>query len=123
MYYEKEMRNQILVMRDSSMAERQKMDILSNELVRRLSNVGNNIGQCEKDRIIDHLTHQLVNSGFERKQVYEIISSGLKGYENKIERRKRARENFYRKGVETLEERTRKKLTEKISWFKREKKS
>ena len=120
-YYEKEMRNQILVMRDSSMAERQKMDILSNGLVRRLSNVGNNIGQCEKDRIIDHFTQQLVNSGFERKQVYEIISSGLKGYENKIERRKRARENFYRKGVETLEERTRKKLTEKTSWFKKKK--
>ena len=29
--------NQILVMSRSSMAERQKMDILSNELVRRLS--------------------------------------------------------------------------------------
>ena len=99
-YYEKEMRTQLLVMRDSSMAERQKMDILSNELVRRLSNIGGNIGQYEIDQVIDHFTQQLVNSGYLRKQVYEIISSGLKGYENKIERRKRAKENFYRKGIE-----------------------
>ena len=97
------------------------MDILSNELVRRLSNIGGNIGQYEIDQVIDHFTQQLVNSGYLRKQVYEIISSGLKGYENKIERRKRAKENFYRKGIETLEERTRKKLTEKTSWFKKKK--
>ena len=120
-FYEKEMRNQILVMRNSSMAERQKMDIMSNEVIRRLSNVGETNGQLERDQIIDHFTQQLVNSGFERKQIYEIISSGLKGYENKIERRMRNKENFYRRGTETLEERTRKKLTEKTNWFKKKK--
>ena len=63
----------------------------------------------------------MVNSGFERRQIYEIISSGLKGYENRIERRRKAKENFYRKTGETLEERTRKKLTEKVNWFKKRK--
>ena len=79
-----------MVMRQSSMAERQKMDILSNELVRRLSNVGESIGQIERDMIIEHFTQQLVNSGYERRQVHEIIISGLKGYENKKYRRRKA---------------------------------
>ena len=121
-FYEKEMKNQILVMRKSSMAEKQKIDILSNEVVRRLSNIGENVGQCEKDHTIDHLTQQLMNSGYMRPQIYEIIISGLKGLENKIYRRKLAKENFYRRGCETLEERTRKKLSEKTGWFKKKKK-
>ena len=121
-YYEKEMRTQLMVMRQSSMAERQKMDILSNELVRRISNVGESIGQEEVDKIIDHFTQQLVNSGYERRQVYEIITSGLKGFENKKYRRIKARERFYRRAVDTLEERTMKKLTEKTNWFKKKKK-
>ena len=33
-----------------------------------------------------------------------------------------AKQNFYRRGCETLEERTRKKLTEKTGWFKKKKK-
>ena len=63
-----------------------------------------------------------MNSDFEREQIYEIITSGLKGFENKIARRLRNKENFYRKGKDTLEERTRKKLTEKTSWFQKKKK-
>ena len=66
------MRNQILVMRQSSMGERQKMDILSNELIRRLSNVGETISQLEKDQIIDHFTQQLVNSDFGREQIFQV---------------------------------------------------
>ena len=77
--------------------------------------------QDERDKIIDHLTQQLVNSCFERRQIHEIVSSGLKGYENRIERRRKAKENFYRKAGETLEERTRKQLTEKLNWFKKRK--
>ena len=69
--------------------------------------MGETVGQEERDQIIDHFTQQLVNSDFGREQVYEIISSGLKGYENKVERRRRNKEKFYRLGTETLEERTR----------------
>ena len=38
-YYEKEMKNQLTVMQKSAMSENQKMAILSNELVRRISNI------------------------------------------------------------------------------------
>ena len=38
-----------------------------------------------------------------------------------MERRRRNKEKFYRLGTETLEERTRKKLTEKTNWFKKKK--
>ena len=38
-YYEKSMRSQLVMMKISAQGELQKMDILSNELIRRLSNV------------------------------------------------------------------------------------
>ena len=38
-YYEKEMKTQYTVMQRSAMSEHQKMAILSNEIVRRLSNI------------------------------------------------------------------------------------
>ena len=53
-YYEKPMRTQIVLMKDSSMGQRQKMDILANELIRRLSNVGEGIEMREKIDIVDH---------------------------------------------------------------------
>jgi hypothetical protein len=80
------------------MGERQRMDILSNELIRRLSNIGEGIGQAEKTGVVNHYTKQLKNSEYGRAQIREIIISGVRGFERKVERRKAAGESFYRKG-------------------------
>ena len=118
-YYEKSMKTQLVIMRRSAMSERQKMDILSNEIIRRLSNIGEGLDQSEKIEVIDQYTRQLKNSEYGRCQIRDIIVSGLKGYLRKAERRKLAGERFYRKASETLKGRMKKKLTAKTTWFKK----
>ena len=107
-YFEKPMKTQLVLMRRSAMGETQRMDILSNELVRRLSNVGLGIPEQEVIEIIDKYIKQLKNSEYERRQIKNIIVSGLRGYKNKIDRRKSAGEDFHRRAEDTLTTRTRK---------------
>ena len=53
-YFEKTMRTQLVLMKKSSMRVQQKMDILSNELLRRLSVVGEGVTMEEKVEIVVH---------------------------------------------------------------------
>ena len=55
-YFDKSMRSQLIKMKRSAQGEQQKMDILSNEMVRRLSNVCDQVEFAEKIGIIDHYT-------------------------------------------------------------------
>ena len=91
------MRSQLVMMKRSAQGEHQKMDILSNELVRRLSNVSDKVDFKEKIKTIDHYTKQLKNSGYGWVQAREIVSFGLKGLINKCNRRQQAGEDFYTK--------------------------
>ena len=47
-YFEKSMRSQLMMMKRSAQGEQQKMDILSNELVRRMSNVCERVEDSER---------------------------------------------------------------------------
>ena len=121
-YFEKTMRSQLVMMQRSAQGEQQKMDILSNELVRRLSNVSEGVDFEESLQIVNHYTKQLKNSGYEWKQSREIVICGLRGYLNKCDRREKAGETFYRKAGKTLNKRVRKKLLEKTSCSRAERK-
>ena len=112
------MKSQLMMMKRSAQGEQQKMDILSNELIRRMSNVCDKVDITEKVEIIDHYSKQLKNSGYSWKQAKEIVECGLKGYLNKCERRKQEGKGFYRKAKQTISSRIRKKLLERTSWFK-----
>ena len=114
-YFEKSMRSQLVIMKRSAQGEQQKMDILSNELVRRLSNVCNQVDFKESIRLIDHYCKQLKSSGYGWVQAREVVICGLKGFHNKCARRQQAGEDFYRKAGKTLSTRVRKKLTQKTS--------
>jgi hypothetical protein len=107
-----------MIMKRSAQGEQQKMDILSNELVRRMSNVCDRVEDSEKVAIVDHHTKQLKNSGYSWMQAREVVSCGLKGFINKCERIRKAGKGFYRRAKQTLSTRVRKKLTEKTFWFK-----
>ena len=53
-YYEKAMKNQLTVMQKSAMSENQKMAILSNELVRRISNIHRDVLEEELEGVTEH---------------------------------------------------------------------
>ena len=117
-YFEKEMKSQFTIMRRSAMSEQQKMSILSNELVRRLSNIHRDVLQEEIKEVTEHFITQLKNSGYERKQAREIVVCGVVGWRRKLERREIEGKNQFLSASETLEKRTDNKLLEKTNWYK-----
>ena len=117
-YFEKAMKTQFTVMQRSAMGEHQRMAILSNELVRRLNTIHIEVREAEMEKVVEQYVAQLKTSGYGRKQVREIVISGVIGWRRKMERREKAGQNQYLEARETLEERTDAKLLEKVSWFK-----
>ena len=117
-YFQKSMKTPLVLMAKSAMGKQQKYSIMTNELIRRMSNVRGNTGQNEKNRVINQYTKQLKNSGYTRAKVREIIVCGLLGLVRKEKRRMRQGEYFHRKASKTLVGRYKKKLTGKSSWFK-----
>ena len=120
-YYQKPMKTSLVLMEQSAMSNHQKVSIMANEVIRRLSNVHHTIDQAEQNSIIDRLAQEMKNSGYSRKQARESIVCGLLGIERKKKRRQRDGQKFHRKAATTLLSRTRKKLTGKTTWFKKKK--
>ena len=60
------------------------------------------------------------SSGYDRKQARDIVCSGIRGYRNKIRKRKRKDIPFYRLGEDTVEDRMRKNILEKENWYKKD---
>ena len=80
MYYKKQMRTKLLIPERSAMSNKQKMNILSNEVIRRISNI--NV-EKEVSEVLDHLTRQLKNSGD-----LDIRNTGLEKKSKEEERRR-----------------------------------
>ena len=117
------MRNPIVIQQRSAMDKKQKYGILSQELVRRLSNIseGGEGEQEEKLRVVEAYTRQLKQSGYNHRETEEIIQSGYLGMKRKRERRKKLGLPLHREGGKTVVARARKKLLEKRMWYRKEK--
>ena len=85
------------------MAHQQKYQILANELNRRLTNIQREtIPKEEINQKIEQFIKELKNSGYDRNQAKEIVTSGIRGWRNRIRKRKRQNEEFYRLAEETV---------------------
>ena len=122
-YFEKSMKTPFLLMKRSAISQHQRCSILANELVRRLSNIDVvNVPHSEVLLVIEQFTQQLKNSEYSCKEARGHIVDGIRGWRNKIERRKRENIDFYRLATNTLVSRVKKKLMEKSTWYKTENK-
>ena len=73
-YFQKAMKTPLVIMEASAMSDKQRHNILSQELIRRLSNT--NIEKPNVDEqtsIIETFTQQLKSSGYGRKMSREIV--------------------------------------------------
>ena len=105
------------------MSDKQRHSILANELIRRLSNTNHEDQDTEEtSSIMEVFTQQLKSSGYSRKTTREIVVSGTLGWKRKIQRRKEDGTDFYRSAKTTLVGRCRKKLLEKVTWYKAKRK-
>ena len=91
-YFQKAMKTPFVVMRRSAMAQQQKLSILSNELVRRLSNTEfASKDHSERVLVIDQYTSELKVSEYNRLEVKEIICCGIRGWKSRGELRRMGR--------------------------------
>ena len=122
-YFQKSMKTPFVIMERSGMSYHQKFQILSNELVRRLSNVKiETIPHHEVIQIIEQFINELKTSGYSLKQARELVCSGIRGWRSKHEKRKQKNIPFYRLAEHTVESRLRKDLLEKETWYKNDNK-
>ena len=117
------MRTPYVVMQRSAISDNSRYNILSNELVRRLSNMNKDgTTQEEKLEVVEHYIQQCKTSGYNRHETREGVVSGIKGWKRKHQRREKDNIDFYRGAKSTLAGRIRKKLTEKTTWYKQKRK-
>ena len=81
------MKTQLLIEKESAMGTRQKFCILANELTRRIYNIDENDEEAEAEitKTIENFTRQAKNSGWDSKDVREMVISGYRGWERRKE--------------------------------------
>ena len=79
-YYQKPTTANVRVSKDSAMEENANMNILHNDLIRRLLNTKRSLGKEYREQVIDRYGQKLLNSGYSRSQVVKILVAGIKGY-------------------------------------------
>ena len=104
------------------MAEDAKVQIVSNDLIRRLLNNCEELGEGARLKVVDDYTQKLTNSGYRGEQLRRIIANGIKGYEGRRRRCIREGRKLHRSSVDSQGARITKKLLSKTNWFKKRRK-
>ena len=83
-FFEKPMSSNMVLHKDTAMAENPKIRCLSNDLKRRMLTTSELVDNKVRNEIVDRYAQKLTNSGYGLEQVRRIIVGGLKGYERKL---------------------------------------
>ena len=84
-YFQKAMKAPLVTMKTSALSDHQRYSILSNELIRRLSNTNpDDQDNTDITRITEVFIQELKNSGYERKCSREIVVSGILGWRREL---------------------------------------
>ena len=122
-FFEKSTTTNQTVHKKSAMEENAKIQILANDVVRRLSNTKEHNGDYqEASRVIDGYGQKLLNSGFLIDQVRNILIKGIKGFEGRKMRCKKEGRSLHCTAKESSGSRSRKKLLSRSSWYKKKRK-
>ena len=88
-YFQKPMKTPFILMECSAMGEQQKHQILTNELIRRLSLVDkDNIGHDEVIVVIEQFIQEMKSSGYKRDIIREVVVGVIKGWKQRLQEEK-----------------------------------
>ena len=85
-FFEKPTSSNMTVQRRTAMGEDAKVQVISNDIVRRLKNNSEVLGSRSKREVVDPYYMNLVSSGYSMEQVKMVVLNGIKGYEGKRRR-------------------------------------
>ena len=118
-HYEKPMSSKRTLQMKTAMNENCKMQILSNDMVRRLLNTKDDLGATYKGAVVDNYAEKLLQSGYSREQTVRIVKNGIKGYEGKRKRRLAEGRPLRSTAALSIGSRYKKKLLAMSNWFKK----
>ena len=95
-FYEKETCSTKTVQIRTAMDENSKHQVLANNLVRRLCNSMEGVGEEEIVRVVDSYSQKLLNSGFNMEQTRKIVVNGIRGYQGQRNRCNKEGRNLHR---------------------------
>ena len=121
-FFQKSMAKKTLIHRKSALGENTKISSLTQNIIRRMKNIGEEVEMKERIRVVDEFTDQMLFSGYSAEQTRRIIIAGLKGYENLLKKAERGQTRIHRPAADGLATRKRKKLLGKGNWFQPRKK-
>ena len=121
-FWEKPTNANRTVQKRTAMSENPKIQILKQEMIRRLSNTKEDMNKEVFEEMIDKYSQKLINSGYCVEQTRRIVVAGIKGWEGKIQRCREAGQRLRRTAKDSLEMRTRRRLIGKTTWFKTKRK-
>ena len=121
-FYEKPMVARTVLMKRSAMPENTRMATLNQEMIRRMVNTSEMVGEEERCEIVDKYATKLVNSEYSVATTRKIITGGLKGYERMLSKSRNRNEPGWKPlhmpaSFKSKERRTAKMLA-KTNWFK-----
>ena len=95
-----------------------KQNSLAQEVIRRLRNTRRSLPWSEKAAILSQFSHSLMSSGYSEKFRLKIIQAGVTGFERQCYAADNGGTPIHRPWSYNREERDRKKLMTKTSWFR-----
>ena len=103
----------------TAMGENQKVQILTQEFVRRLANTKEDLPREEYQTILNKFCQKMYNSGYKEDQIRRVVIAGIRGWGGKTTRCKEQGMRLRRPARESQESRMRTKLLGKSSWFRK----
>ena len=100
--YEKPTTTNTVVMRRSALEENSKIQILANDLTRRLGNTDERQSVKVIGEVVDRYSQKLLTSGYSLQQTRRVITSGIRGWERRKCRMKEEYGKLYRTSSESF---------------------
>ena len=118
-FYQKEMKNKLVLSKRSAMPNKQKIQIHTENVFRRLHNTRKCLDDKIKIRILNEFMESLKVSGYNHADRLKILKGGINTYEKIEEKVKANIRPFYRPANFEKDERKERKDKAKNTWFKK----
>ena len=102
----------------SATTDENKINWLSNDLVRRLLRIEDVLLETESSKVINDYDKKLIWSGYSLKFRKTIIEGGISAWLTRLRELKKKGGNPFLQGHQTLDQRQERKLLEKTTWYK-----
>lgn len=118
-FYGKPTKNPHVISKNSAMSIAKKIDFLSQGVLRRLHNTKKEIDWERKAEIIEKFMTEVKASGYNKRDRFEIVNSGVSRYNRLIEMEEKGIRPFYRPRNFQRKGREKEKQSKKGNWFKK----